>query len=301
MRFSVIITTYNRADVLPRAVGSVLSQQAADVELIVVNDGSSDETRSFLDGLADPRVVVVHQENGGLGAARNSGIAHASTEWVVFLDDDDTPLPNWLSGLGEMVGTEVGAVCCAAEYRTPSGDYVATAGPGRMGPLFRNQLGNTLAGTFAVRIDLIRAIGGYDERMTCSHQSELWLRLVPKLIDGGLTVRSTNQVLIHLERRGPHERPLSSPEALYLGTRLLLDKHRDTYARHRASRASSFGVLGVSAARLGKWPEARSALLASARAEPLSPRRWLRLGTVIVPALASRVWRTADYERQVPL
>lgn len=299
MRFTVIITTYNRAGTLPRAVDSVLSQDAADFELIVVDDGSTDGTPAALAEITDPRVIAVRRPNGGLSAARNTGIARASGDWIAFLDDDDMALPGWLSGLSDLVDDSVGVVCCGAEYVTPAGEAVGTAEPEPMGPLFQNQTGLMLAGTFGARTDLLRSIGGYDERLTCSHQTELAMRLMPAILEQGWQVRNTDRHLVRIERRDPKDRPMSNPAALYQGTQVLLDKHREKISRNAHGRAVLNGVLGVSAARLGHWPQARSALLTSVRAEPFRTRHWLRLAAAYCPPLARRLWRIPEYQRQV--
>jgi len=85
---SVIIPTYNRAMDCRRAVESVLAQSHREVEVIVVDDGSEDATRVAVDGL-DPRVVYLRQENAGVVAARNRGIAAAQGDYIAFLDSDD--------------------------------------------------------------------------------------------------------------------------------------------------------------------------------------------------------------------
>src|SRR5688500_5293442 len=94
--FSVIICTYNRAAVLPRAIQSVLDQTFTDFELVVVDDGSTDATEVVVRAVADHRVRYVRRDNGGLSAARNSGVANATGRFVIFLDDDDQGLPDWL-------------------------------------------------------------------------------------------------------------------------------------------------------------------------------------------------------------
>ena len=88
MRVSVVIPTYNRAKRLPSAIDSVLAQGLPDIEIIVVDDGSVDETRLVVAEYGD-RVRYVHQPNAGVGAARNTGIRHASGDFVAFLDSDD--------------------------------------------------------------------------------------------------------------------------------------------------------------------------------------------------------------------
>lgn len=89
---SVIIPTYNRAADCRRAVESVLAQSHREVEVIVVDDGSEDATREAIEGL-DPRVVYLRQENAGVIAARNRGLAAAQGEFIAFLDSDDLFLP----------------------------------------------------------------------------------------------------------------------------------------------------------------------------------------------------------------
>jgi glycosyltransferase involved in cell wall biosynthesis len=301
MKLSVVLTTYNRIDVLPRAINSVLTQQDVELELIVVNDGSTDGTASFLNGISDPRVTVVNQENSGLGAARNAGIARVSGEWVSFLDDDDMGLPRWLRGLQDLIDESTGIVCCAAEYRTREGAYVSTIVPDSMGPLYEHQTGSRIAGTFAARSDLLRSVGGYEERMTCSHQSELLMRLIPPMLAQGLRMRSTDEVFVICESRPATDRPMSSPAALYNGTRVLLEKHRDKISRHPRNFAVYNGIVGVSAARLGRWPEARRAFLAAARAEPLRSQHWLRLSAAIYPPIGRRVWDAASYSASAAL
>ena len=93
---TVIIPTYNRAKVVGMAIRSVLAQTSSAAEIIVVDDGSMDDTQESLASFGDA-ITVIHQENAGLSAARNTGIAVAKTEWVAFLDDDDEFAPERLA------------------------------------------------------------------------------------------------------------------------------------------------------------------------------------------------------------
>lgn len=88
MRVSVVIPSYNRAQRLPAAIDSVLRQGLPEMEVIVVDDGSVDDTRAVVERYGD-RVRYVHQPNAGVGAARNTGIRHATGDVVAFLDSDD--------------------------------------------------------------------------------------------------------------------------------------------------------------------------------------------------------------------
>ena len=82
---SVIIPTYNRADVLPSAIDSILAQTVKDFEIIIVDDGSTDDTRDVLEPyLAKPNIRYIYQENQKQAAARNNGVIHSGGEYVGF-------------------------------------------------------------------------------------------------------------------------------------------------------------------------------------------------------------------------
>ena len=89
---SVIIPTYNRAATIGRAIDSVFSQTRRDFEVVVVDDGSTDETKNVLASYSD-KIVAIAQKNAGPAAARNAGIAAAQGDWLAFLDSDDIWLP----------------------------------------------------------------------------------------------------------------------------------------------------------------------------------------------------------------
>ena len=113
-RVSVIIPAYNRADVLPRAIASVLNQTFTDYEIIVVDDASTDDTASVAQNANGPVHVIHHEFNRGAAAARNTGIRAASGAYVAFLDADDEWLPGKLArqiGLLEQLGTPYNACC----------------------------------------------------------------------------------------------------------------------------------------------------------------------------------------------
>ena len=94
---SVVLATYDRRATLPRAIASVLVQEDAHFELIIVDDASRDGTRDYLATLGDPRIrVIIAERNGGPSAARNLGLAAARADIVAFLDSDDAYRPGRL-------------------------------------------------------------------------------------------------------------------------------------------------------------------------------------------------------------
>ena len=97
MLFSVVIPSYNRASLIRRSIDSVLSQSVTDFEIIIVDDGSTDNTEEVIKTIGDPRVVYLKQENKGATAARNNGVRHAKGDYVSFLDSDDVWYPTTLA------------------------------------------------------------------------------------------------------------------------------------------------------------------------------------------------------------
>ena len=108
--FSVVIPVYNRADVLGRALQSVLAQNFQDFEVVVVDDGSRDNPRAVIDAINDPRIRYVHQENKGGAAARNHGIDEAHGQFVALLDSDDHFLPHHLKNMHHLLDGTTGVI-----------------------------------------------------------------------------------------------------------------------------------------------------------------------------------------------
>lgn len=90
---SVITPTFNRAGIIQQAVGSILNQTYQNWELIVVDDGSTDNTKQIIEAIDDDRVSYFYQENKGPTTARNAGISHAKGKWITYLDSDDVLFP----------------------------------------------------------------------------------------------------------------------------------------------------------------------------------------------------------------
>ena len=118
MRISVVIPTYNRAHIVTRAVESALAQSRAPDEIIVVDDGSTDDTAGALRRFAD-RIRYITQRNAGVSEARNRGVREASCEWIAFLDSDDEWMPDKLA-------TQVAGLVAhpTANVHAVNGEYV---------------------------------------------------------------------------------------------------------------------------------------------------------------------------------
>ncbi|MFZ2406835.1 MAG: glycosyltransferase family 2 protein, partial [Methylobacter sp.] len=115
--FSVVIPLYNKEATVERAIKSVLNQTVQDFEIVVVNDGSTDKGPDVVSAINDPRIRLIDQDNQGVSAARNKGIAEARGPWIAFLDADDWWQPNFLETINRLITLSVDIVLCATAYQ----------------------------------------------------------------------------------------------------------------------------------------------------------------------------------------
>jgi glycosyltransferase involved in cell wall biosynthesis len=289
--FSVVLNTYNRAAVVPHALESVLAQTFSDFEVVVVDDGSTDETAETIAEFDDPRVRYVRRTNGGLAKARNTGIEAARGRFIVFLDDDDLVLDSWLERMAEKIEKDhTGIVSCGAEIRSPDGSATVAKLPTHLGPVFENQVGMFIPGTFCVRRDVLDEIGGFMESLRCSEQTELSLRAVPYCAQRGLGVESIAEALVVTNREAEERRPLRRADWIHDGALAVLERHGDRLRRSPRTYAHFKGIAAVQGARMGRYAEARRLLVEAIRADPSNLKHYARLGVASLPLLRTRVW-----------
>jgi glycosyltransferase involved in cell wall biosynthesis len=179
---SVVIPTYNRADLLGDAIDSVLNQDWPELEVIVVDDGSTDQTPEVLAGYRD-RVRVIRQENAGESNARNTGIRAASHELVAQLDSDDTWLPGKLRRQMELfAGDPAPDVTFTAYTRcgdVPREDVVLTRWESTTeGALEQLLTGSKInSSTMIATRSCLMSAGLYDETLNCAQDYDLELRI----------------------------------------------------------------------------------------------------------------------------
>jgi glycosyltransferase involved in cell wall biosynthesis len=189
--FTVVIPAFDAQTTLTAAVSSVLAQTDADLEVVIVDDGSTDATPAVARGINDPRVKVISQANRGLPAARNAGTAASAGEIVCFLDSDDLLMPRYLEAVRSVFTHDPGVDFVytdawtfddrtrrirehtTAHYQRPPRPVPADALA-----MFRELVArNFMIVPVAVRREVLVAAGGFDETMTSVEDWDLWLRL----------------------------------------------------------------------------------------------------------------------------
>jgi glycosyltransferase involved in cell wall biosynthesis len=174
MKISVVIPTYDHAHWLPECIESVLHQNLTPHEIIVVDDGSKDNTREVVSRYP---VKYVYQQNAGLSAARNKGISESTGDWIAFLDADDYWLPGKLEKQVAVIRDESFCYCgftrLWADGRTKAGEFFdgATAKS-----VLRHHCCIVPAAVLVKR-DAIMQVGGFNEKMPAAEDWEAWLKL----------------------------------------------------------------------------------------------------------------------------
>ncbi|HEX5431353.1 MAG TPA: glycosyltransferase [Bryobacteraceae bacterium] len=183
MRITAVIPTYNRALLLRRAVESVLAQTYPVSEVIVVDDGSTDNTREVVESFGG-RIQYVYQENAGPSAARNNGIRRASGDWIAFLDSDDCWLPDKIRLQVEAVkrNSSAALVYGSAWLILPDGarNLIGAADPKRLWPALRCSNLITSASCVLVRKEVLIRAGGFREDLRVGEDWDLWTKLASR-------------------------------------------------------------------------------------------------------------------------
>jgi len=180
---SVVLPTKNRIHSLKKAVNSVLRQKITNFELIIIDDGSSDGTHSYLDGLSrnDLRIKkVINQTSVGGAEARNQGISISTGKWVAFLDDDDEWLPQKIKFQLEVLNNNPSAVACSSWYwrrRDFALDRLVRV-PNQINieDLLRGSVLGGASGCIC-NAKILKSLGGFDATFKSGQDWDLWIRL----------------------------------------------------------------------------------------------------------------------------
>jgi glycosyltransferase involved in cell wall biosynthesis len=192
IRYSVVVPLYNKGKEIRRALNSVLEQTYTEYELIIVDDGSTDNGPEVVRQFRDQKIRLISQENRGSSVARNRGIAEAAYEYIAFLDADDEWKPDYLETVRNLIRKypEAGAFATAYEMLRTDGSVSVptyTAIPkapweGYIPSYFKSALGVPPVWTSAVTIpkSVFNVVGGFPEGVVLGQDREVWERVAMK-------------------------------------------------------------------------------------------------------------------------
>lgn len=291
--FSVIIPTYNRADLVARTVQSVLNQSFVNFEVIVVDDGSTDNTANIIKCINDVRISYIFQENQGVSAARNLGVSVSKGKYIIFLDSDDEALPNWLERFANaFVQTTVGIVCCGVIQceKIRGANKESTRLPQNGGPLYENQPVLFLAGAFAVQRQLLEEVGGYKAGCAVGENNELAFRLIPLCLAKGLKISNIAEPLVKIYRATANRSSQNPSTRLSAIREWQRDYGMMFQQKSPRAYASYCSVGGVAAFQLGYYIESQNFFWQAIRVYPWDWRLYVRLCFASTPFLGQKLW-----------
>lgn len=264
---------------------SALAQRAV-IDVIVVDDGSTDETSAVARSVNDPRVDVIGQASAGVSAARNRGASRAQGEWLLFLDADDELVDGSISRLfAAPVGPNVFLLCGRAVERRADDSPVEGPLPRIEGAIVQP----LLAGAFVVRATAFAAVGGYEERLRFSENTDLAIRL----LDGQSLSRCVEICDVTMITRpfvAPRTRARRYSEQIVEAAEFFLREHDEALAEMKAT-ASYASSGAVAAARLRRWRQSRRLFRVALRAPGRRPSDVVRLVVACLPGVRNRIWR----------
>ena len=197
---SVLIPTYNRAELIHCSIESVLAQSSSPNEILVVNDGSTDKTLEVLQHYSH-QITILNQKNSGQSLARNNGILHAKSDWIAFLDDDDEFHPHRIAQLRESILAHPNAdihatnLAIISESGTVTNLWEQRGKPSRILHPEKCPLRWALDGCFflqgmAIRKEALHSIGLFREIFSVFEDLDLFVRLAsrrPWVLDSRIT------------------------------------------------------------------------------------------------------------------
>lgn len=277
-KISAVITTWNRASFLRRAIQSVLTQSFADFELLVFDNSSTDGTHDTVKSFTDQRVRYIKHAPMGISGARNAALHAAQGEFIAFLDDDDEWLP---SKLGDQIAVfekdrvgRVGFVYGAyVHIREETKKIFETVYPRLRGNVYEYAVRHrdTLTGSASnplLRKSAVIDAGGYDPEVKTGEDYEMFLRLAKKYDFEYVNAPVVN-IYVHRGRR------LSHQLEAYLTTEFIVyRKHFDLIRRFPDTNALYLRVIAGKYLRLGMPDAARMYLWKAFREKPLNPGAW---------------------------
>jgi glycosyltransferase involved in cell wall biosynthesis len=245
-KVSVVICTYNRAHFIAESIQSVLDQTFADFEIIVVDDGSTDNTKEAVDSFQDPRIRYVYQENRGLSAARNTGIRTSIGEYISFLDSDDIWLPQNLELMVKRLDSRpdvafvcsdlyffddaTGAILGRVWHNKRSDNSVNPKKAARCALRYLLQRGCFITAiAMVVRREVFTEVGYFDESLINHVDWDLFVRIVQRFPIVTMDMPLAKNRHHHGERMTNVRR-----ELFYQGALVVLDKAIRSYSLSRA-------------------------------------------------------------------
>ena len=286
LRFSVVIPTYNRSSTIARAINSVIDQSYTNWELVVVDDGSSDNTDKVVNQyLEDLRIKYVKQSNQGVCAARNRGAELAKGEFLVFLDSDDWFSDDLLEGyISQVTIKELKLVFAKAMVYNSDNAEVKLLG--FFNP--NNLKQHALTGTFTIDRLLFLSIGGYNEKISYSENSDLFIRLYKNRCYSNEQIAEAKNGFLCIKQEESNQRSKRYFKNKYSSAKIILHNHADFFLEYPKNQINYKRVLNYAAFNLGRYCEAFLGFFELIKKEPTRLSNYYYLIRALISCYAGK-------------
>jgi glycosyltransferase involved in cell wall biosynthesis len=270
--FSIIIPSYNRGHILPQAITSVLNQTYSNWELIIVDDGSTDNTSIVMNNFIDIRINYLKKENGGVCSARNYGVNFSKGEYLVFLDSDDFVSKDWLQHFYEKIvidsNLDPDIICSGLErvnLKTNESVFVKPTdhGNGAIGWAV------VIPGSFSVKKEFLIETGLFDEKITYGENTELFMRFRSK--KPKLSYTNYFDLKYFPSEDGGSKNLIN----MIISNKIILEKHDSILST--STKYLFNQLIGVNYMKLGNKKEASKYFVRAIKYKPFQLKTYLRL------------------------
>ena len=285
-KVSVIIATYNRVELLSSSIKSVLNQTFEDFELIISDDSSTDNTKEYVEGLTDKRIIYINNEtNRGVSATRNNALKSSTGNYIAFLDDDDEWLPEKLSlqiDKIEKSPSKVGAVYTGVMYFDMElGEVSYVSRPCCEGNILDDILPENILATSSLllRKSCFEKVGLFDETISYAEDFDMWIRIAKYY--------NFSYVDKPLVRYGLHNSKITHDyKAVISGLQSILEKHNDLYSKNKIAYSKYQLKLGINLCYSGNTQKGREAIILAIKLYPFNLKHYYNLALSIFGARA---------------
>ncbi len=305
-RVSVVIPVYNAAEFIGEALESVFNQDYPDIEVIVVDDGSTDETATVLSGITDPRLRVLRQKNGGVSAARNRGIQDCKSSKIFLFDADDRLYPQAVSRLVACFDQDPSIVLAYGEAITfnDTEGPLNDAGPPEFaarpqGDALEQMVQANPISCCAVMVcrQAIEATGGFDTRISLGEDWLMWCKLAAQ---GRIAYAGASPIVLYRIHSGSAARRLAKDlramwpaiECVFALPEVLERFPVDVRVRlRRRAEATALAFAGRELLKDRRWQAARQAFWGTLVRQPTRIGEWILLSCALINILPNQIRR----------
>jgi glycosyltransferase involved in cell wall biosynthesis len=283
--FSVIIPVFNRASLICSTLDSVLHQKFKDFEIIIIDDGSTDDIKNTLSSYMGNRSInYFYQSNSGVSAARNKGASLSNADYLIFLDSDDLVTQNWLLDYTNIINIQNPDIIYCGINRMKDNilvEYTDPTNPFKDG----NSIGNVIPGSFCIRKAFFEQIGRYDEKLAYGENTELGFRI--KHIKPTMSFINKPNLVYNLYENSHGKNSRNKMNGIIY----TINKHPQLFSENKDMKKRFLSIAGVSAILIKENIIAIELFWKAWKMSPFNFRMLLRLLLSLSPFISKRIWR----------